>query len=130
VWEAKDWILAATVSIVTLLADRGWPMLQWLITYRSKVSTDHKTEEEQREDRISKMRIEGYEQVIVRLDKHVGTLEEKVSNLELERLKCVQENAAMREQIKGLEEDISSLMAWKRSRGGSDSKPVTPQQIG
>lgn len=125
-WEQKDFVLAAVVSVITLFITKGWPIAQWLIEFLRKGKTEDEQADEKREERNARLRSEGYEQVISRLDKHVTVLETKVTVLETERLECAKENAAMRVEIVGLKEHVANLLRWKKSRSGSDSIPMNP----
>lgn len=125
-WEQKDFILAAVVSLLTLAITKGWPIIQWIIEFTRKGRTEDEQAEDKREERNAKLRSEGYEQVISRLDKHVTALETKVGLLEQERLECAKQNAAMRVEIVALKEQVAALQRWKKSRSGSDSIPVDP----
>lgn len=125
-WEQKDFILTATVSLLTLALVKGWPIVQWIIEFFRKGRTEDEQAEDRREERNAKLRSEGYEQVISRLDKHVTALEAKVGTLEHEHLECAKQNAAMKVEIASLKEQVASLQKWKKSRSGSDSIPVDP----
>lgn len=127
-WDQKDWILAAVVSIVTLVITKGWPIAQWVIEFLRKSKIEDGDEAEQREDRLVRLRSEGYEQVIARLDKTVGEQATQIARLQSEHTDCIKQNAAMTQEIIGLKIQVDTLLAWKRSRGGSDTIVQQPKK--
>jgi len=128
VWDNGDWILMAAATLITLFVTKGWPVIQWFLEFSRKAKVEDLTDDERREERNAKLRAEGYEQVITRLDREDKLKSEKLAKLEHEHMECLRTAARMEERIKYLEqeavrnkEQIDVLLAWKRSRGGSDT---------